>query len=483
MTRDQSAAAAAEPGPGLDEVVGLPDGVLDLLPAAIYVCDASGVIVRFNARAAELWGRAPRVGDTDQRFCGSFRLFRLDGDPLPHAATPMAEVLATGVPARDREVIIERPDGTRVAALVNIDPLRRGDGTLAGAINCFQDITGRAHAEEALRRSEQRFRDFAAAASDWFWETDAGHRFVWFSPNVEDLVGVPREWHYGKTRLELMAPGTDPAVVEAHRRTLDAHEPFREFEYLRRGPKGDTWLSTSGVPLFDARGRFQGYRGVSRDVTEKRRAEEQRVLLLTELSHRVRNTLAVVQAFAERTGARATTVPAFLDAFRGRLRALATGHTLLTEGGWRAAGFADLARATLEAYLAETDGRVRLEVEDVALRPPVALTLALALHELATNACKYGALSVPGGRVALTARVERGGGGDELRVTWRERGGPPVRPPTHTGFGTSLLVEAIEYQHDGRAELDWREEGLVYRLGVRLAEAAPPPTGPPDRPR
>jgi PAS domain S-box-containing protein len=462
-------AASAERGAALVEFFGLPERALDLLPAAIYVCDVAGVILRFNARAAELWGRAPRLGDTDQRFCGSLRLYRLDGALLEHAATPMAQVLQTGVPARDQEVVIERPDGTRVVVLVNIDPLHGEGGELAGAINCFQDITKRKHTEEALRVSEQRFRDFAAAASDWFWETDATHRFIWLSENVEDLAGVPREWHYGKTRLELMAPGMDPASLEAHRRTLDARQPFRDFQYLRRGPTGDTWLSVSGVPSFDAAGRFKGYRGVSSDISEKKRAEEHRELLLAELSHRVKNTLAIVQAFAAQTASRITTVPDFLEVFRGRLRALATGHTLVTDGKWRAASFADLTRATLEPYL--TDARIQLDIEDVALMPELALTLTLACHELATNACKFGALSVPGGRVALTARALRGAGGDDLQVTWREQGGPAVRKPEQPGFGTSLLVKAIEYQHDGRAELDWHEEGLVCRVNVPLAKA------------
>ncbi|HET6521465.1 MAG TPA: EAL domain-containing protein [Geminicoccaceae bacterium] len=152
-----------------------------------------------------------------------------------------------------------------------------------GAANraLLAEVAERQRVEAALRESERRFRDFAAAASDWFWETDAGHRFTWVSANAEALVGVPREGHYGTAHLELMAPGTDPAVVEAHRRTLDAHEPFRDFEYLRRGPGGDAWLSVSGVPVIDAGGRFQGYRGISRDITEKKRAEER----IRELAH------------------------------------------------------------------------------------------------------------------------------------------------------------------------------------------------------
>jgi PAS domain S-box-containing protein len=139
--RDDYRTAALAQSRGPDNPFGFSERLLELLPAAVYICDAGGTIVRYNRRAAELWGRRPKPGDTDQRFCGSYRLYRVNGDPLAHAATPMAEVLRTGSTARDQEVVIERPDGTRVVVLVNIDPLHGADGALVGAVNCFQDIT------------------------------------------------------------------------------------------------------------------------------------------------------------------------------------------------------------------------------------------------------------------------------------------------------------------------------------------------------
>ena len=158
--------------------------------------------------------------------------------------------------------------------LVDYYPMKNPDGSVQGVAAIVSEITGRKRVEEALRLSEKRFRDFAAAASDWFWETDAEHRFVWMSANVAALTGVPRESQYGKTRFELMAPGTDPALIEAHRRVLEARQPFRDLEYVRCGPNGDIWLSTSGVPVFGGEGRFAGYRGVGREIGAKKRAEE-----------------------------------------------------------------------------------------------------------------------------------------------------------------------------------------------------------------
>jgi diguanylate cyclase (GGDEF)-like protein/PAS domain S-box-containing protein len=165
--------------------------------------------------------------------------------------------------------------------LVDYYPIKEPDGSVQGVAAIVNEITGRKRAEDALRLSEQRFRDFAISASDWLWETDAEHRFTWLSPNVNDLVGVQPEWHYGKTRREIMAPGVDPGLIEAHWQLLEAHVPFRELEYLRRGPDGDSWLSTSGVPVFDEAGRFQGYRGVGRNISDRKSVEAE----LAQLAH------------------------------------------------------------------------------------------------------------------------------------------------------------------------------------------------------
>ena len=128
--------------------------LFDLAPVAVYSCDASGVIHDYNSRAAELWGRKPEIGDTDERFCGSFRMYRPDGSFMPHERCPMGDVLAGRVPGiHDGEVHIERPDGSRVIVIVNIAPLKDDQGEIIGAINCFYDVTERKNAEETLRQS------------------------------------------------------------------------------------------------------------------------------------------------------------------------------------------------------------------------------------------------------------------------------------------------------------------------------------------
>ena len=130
----------------------LPERLFEQLPFAVYVCDRDGLVLRYNRRAAELWGRAPKLGDPNERFCGSYRMFRPDGSLLPHHQCPMADVLRTGVSVRQQEVHIERPNGSRGIALVDIEPIRDSDGNIVGAVNCFQDITERKRNEEAAQR-------------------------------------------------------------------------------------------------------------------------------------------------------------------------------------------------------------------------------------------------------------------------------------------------------------------------------------------
>ena len=258
--------------------------IMETVPASLWIVhdpDARRITgSRYAAERLRLErGRNQSLSAAELERPHHYRILR-GGEVVPVDQLPLQRA-GRGETMEAEELRVLFDDGSHYDELVSAAPIRDAAGNVTGAVGAGIDITARRQVEEALRLSEQRFRDFATSASDWLWETDAEHRFTWFSPNVKDLVGVPPEWHYGKTRREIMAPGVDPELIEAHWQVLEAHVPFRDVEYLRRGPDGDAWLSASGVPIFDEAGRFRGYRGVGRNISDRKAVEAE----LAHLAH------------------------------------------------------------------------------------------------------------------------------------------------------------------------------------------------------
>jgi PAS domain S-box-containing protein len=357
--------------------------------------------------------------------------------------------------------------------------LRGGDGRVVGLRGTVQDITERKVAEERLAAERARFEAIVETVPAGILVAEApSGRITYGNRRVEEVLRHPIFETPGVEQYGRWAGfHPDGRPVEGREWPLAralAGETVRGEEYVyQRGDGTRAWVRASGAPIRGRDGAVAGALVSLYDVDLEKRAEEQRELLLHELSHRVKNILAVVQAIAAQTAARSATVADLLDAFRGRLRALSVAHELLTAEGWRGADLASLAGSTLGPYVG--DGRVRLGLPRASLDPAVAQTLSLALHELATNAAKHGALSAPGGRVTLDGAAEGLDGGRRLAVVWREEGGPPVEErPAVRGFGTTLLTRAIAHQHRGRVELDWRREGLVCRIELPLPPGRAP---------
>ncbi|WP_053221106.1 sensor histidine kinase [Methylobacterium indicum] len=207
---------------------------------------------------------------------------------------------------------------------------------------------------------------------------------------------------------------------------------------------------------------------VSRDVTEAYRAEEQQALLMQEMAHRVKNTLALVQAVAAQTLRSATSLEAATEAFNGRLMALADAHDVLIRGAWAEADLAAVVAGAMAPHLDGVPDRCTATGPAVALGPRAVLTLSLMVHELATNAAKYGALSSPAGRVAIAWEVV-GGPRAVLHLRWRESGGPLVAPPARGGFGSRLIERSLVHSFGGRVALLFPPEGAVMELEAPLA--------------
>lgn len=256
--------------------------------------------------------------------------------------------------------------------------------------------------------------------------------------------------------LVLLIGGRSKAAIP---RILEAVGTAGNITLLERPMMREALLSAVRVAL---RSRCRQYE--IRDHLERQK------LLLEELSHRVKNTLATVLSIANQTLFRTESLDEFSRSFRGRIQALAAAHTLLTAVNWEVAALRVLVEQALRPYASSDGSNVQISGDEVLLRPSAALTFSLVLHELTTNAAKYGALQRPGGVVAVACRV-RSNGGRELCLHWAETGGPPVQPPVRRGFGLELIERSVAHELEGQVVLDYRVEGLSCDITVPLAES------------
>jgi PAS domain S-box-containing protein len=315
-----------------------------------------------------------------------------------------------------------------------------------------------------LRQSEER-RSLALVAGkmgSWDWNQETGdclwddgqyqifgverHNFAVTAENVRALVH-PDDW------LELQM---------AVQRLVNEREPAQA-EFRVRRPGGDIrWCLGSAAPSLDASGKVVRISGVTVDITDRKQAEERQTLLAREVDHRAKNALAVVQSIVRLT--RAPSIEDFISAVEGRIRALSRAHTILSLSRWQGADLHGLVEEELAPYRSNDGMRVAASGPHVSLRPAAAQCLALALHELVTNAAKYGALSVDAGRVEMQWSLASG----DLELDWIETGGPPAKTPSAPGFGTRIIKASIEGQLGGKTNFQWRPEGVCCSLSVPL---------------
>ena len=318
-------------------------------------------------------------------------------------------MLASGKPARDIERIVERKDGTRVTVLLNIDPLRGAGGEMIGAVNCFLDITERKRMDDALAQSrrhlleqEQRWAATYEHAAIGISEVAPDGRFLRVNEAIAAITGYSRKHLLANKLFTHTYAGDIDADREAFRKQVAGELEFYSVEkrFVRKDGRM-IWMSVRSSPVRAADGQLLYLVRVVQDVTERKAAESRQKLLIDELNHRVKNTLATVQSLASQSARGASTPEAFRERFEGRLIALSKAHDQLTLHHWESAELRELLSASLAPYAGGASERVVLRGEDVVLRPRAVLTLAMAIHELTTNAVKYGALSVPAGRVEI----------------------------------------------------------------------------------
>jgi PAS domain S-box-containing protein len=327
-------------------------------------------------------------------------------------------------------------------------------------------------AEVALRDAEMRFAQFAHASPDILWTYDAGaRRFEFVSSAAEKLLGHPpedlkRDPELWFARIHPEDRSVVGAIIEAG----DTHRELPAIEYRFVDPDGIVkWVRDKPFVLpTEGGGRRIG--GLIRDVTDNKLAERQRELLVAELNHRVKNTLAIVQAIAAHT-LHASSPRDFETAFISRLETLAKAHDLLTRSHWNGASLKDVVDTSLAPFHGpEAKDRIATSGPNIWIAPNTAVTLALAFHELATNATKYGSLSNEAGLVQITWRVEPEIEPREVQLRWRECGGPPLTAPTRKGFGSLLMERVLAYDAQGRTKLSFPASGFEFDLQLPLSD-------------
>jgi PAS domain S-box-containing protein len=416
--------------------------ILDVLPTAVYTTNASGQITYFNEAAVALWGYRPELGSSE--WCGSWKLFWPDGRPLPHDQCPMAVALREGRPVRGIEAIAERPDGSRVPFMPFPTPLYDASGVLLGAVNMLVDITDRKRAGEY----EQRLISIVTSSDDAILSKDLDGTITSWNRGAEQLFGYTAEETVGNSIMMLIPAerrDEEPKILER----IGRGERIDHYETIRRRKDGSlVEISLTVSPIKNADGEVIGASKIARDITERRRAQEQQALLLGEMKHRVRNTLATVQAIATQTLRSAASEDR--DAFLARLRALAGAHDLLTLERWNEAPIGEVVAGALNAFQGSYGARIVITgPADAVLDAHKSMLLAMTLHELSTNAIKYGALSNESGKVKVSWELTPGGEARHLKFVWQESGGPPVKPPERRGFGSVLIERALQRELTG----------------------------------
>lgn len=482
------ASFSSAPGGGLSGPDPDGAGLLDALPVAAFTTDTAGRVVWCNTAAVALWGRRPARSEAG--WTGAWRLFDAQGAELPPEGTPAA-CMFRGVPGPAGVVHAERPDGSRGAYLPRTSLLRDAGGRVTGVLELMLEH----QTADMAPGSAGETADLTAArlAAIVAWSGDAiigkgldGMVTSWNAGAVR-IFGWSAEEMLGQSITRIIPPEllSEETRIIACLRRGETVTPFDTERLTKDGRRIAISLAVS--PIRDASGRVVGASKIARDITARKRAETLQRQLIEELNHRVKNTLATIQAIAGQSLRRAASPEAFVASFGGRVQALARVHDRLVAGEMAGVTVDTLVADALALDPGEEDrtsnaaagpSRVVREGPAVLVEPRLAVQLALVLHELGRNARQHGALKVPDGRLFVDWRVEAGPGGLVLNLSWHEQAGPPLAlfsgqgtPGGGSGAGTGFGIPLIERSlaaNGGSAVRHTGQDGFTWAIRLPL---------------
>jgi PAS domain S-box-containing protein len=418
--------------------------------------------------------------DRDLRYIGVFgprgedagaqMLGRTDEEilvaPEREAITAIKNKVLDSGEVAEIEAWYEMPEG-KVLFSLYIEPIRNLDGEISGIRCAAADITRIRSLEgeqrrlaEELRNALHRYEIALRGSNVTVFTQDRDLRYTSISNaflgrRVDQIIGLTDE--------DVVPVSDRNTIIELKKKALASGEPV-DAELRLKGPSASRWYDFHFEPLRDAEGRVVGLTCAAVDITERKAGEEHLRLLMRELTHRSKNLLAVIQALARQTSRHAGSLESFLEEFSARLQALSRSHDLLVQEEWHSAGLRDLVRSQLGHYIDRAESQINIEGPAVHLKPEAAQSLGLALHELAVNAAKYGALSTPQGHVDVIWEPNDEPSGIVIR--WLERDGPKVAQPKKHGFGTMAIQRNLSRSLEADVDLSFAEDGLACTITV-----------------
>ena len=385
------------------------------------------------------------------------------------------------------DLLNHRRDGTPFWNRLMVAPVFCESGDLRYFVASQIDVTIERHRVSQLEQDRaelaaevaQRDADLAAhnarlrlalkAGGLGTWTLDLPEMTLTASSSCKAIFGRPVDVPFTYDQLlSAIHPDDVHAMCEAVRRTVDGGEPYR-IEYRILTPSGEQrWVSIQGDLQYRADGSPLAMSGFSTDISARKFAEEHRAVLARELLHRVKNSLATVNAIVSQSLRDAVSIDDAAATISGRIASLGAAQELLIQDEIDGAAVGDIVHKALLPFKDRADARISASGPVVRLSPELTLAIAMALHELATNAVKYGALSVPNGHVVIQWQIAQEGGERRLSFCWVEHGGPPVTPPTHTGFGTRMIERMLRQHLRGKAAIEYPPSGVRFAIEISL---------------
>ena len=422
---------------------------------AIVSKSLDGIVQSWNPAAERLfgWSAQDMIGQSIRRV--------IPADRQDEEDTILARVRAGELVPKFATIRLAR-DGELIPIAVTVSPIRDATGKIVGASKIANDLRDQDDLRAGLQQKTAQFTALANNIPQLAWLADASGWVFWYNQRWFDFTGTTLEDMEGWGWRKVHHPDHVDRVARRIQQAWDSGEPWEDLFPLRRKDGTFRWFLSRANPLKNADGDVILWCGTNTDVTDQRAATERITLLMQEVNHRARNMLATIQAMINRSSGLSR--DDLTTSLKRRIRALAANQELLNGGDWSGARVRDIVAMQILHLADSENGQIHLSgPSDLVLKPQPAEALGLAIHELATNAERYGALSSSAGKVRVQWQVEDIDAEPTFTITWEETGGPRIEPPAHTGFGTILMKRNMELAFGGAIRLDYRPEGLVWR--------------------